>query len=287
MLSIEELACLDLHAWLGTQQAVAEQLVSSQSRICRIAKRSCHRLNELGLTLTSRSHPVIADDQGLLAQLRTIHQALRFHQQRGLRLQATTWLRHLALEPVPCNWVVNPAPLHGSNNCASLALLEERVIDAAPITGPEAVADEHPQLCFMTLSRKPLQILVHRQHCLARDKGLTIGDIADNSTLTHSSFINPGCRRILERMDAAMIASGGRPCRRLESAAARLYGNAMTCLLKPELVALDFETPYTSADVVAPHHDWSTHPALRALLTLLRDRLSLLRKRIPSLDLPS
>ena len=162
-----------------------------------------------------------------------------------------------------------------------------RVIDAALITGPEAKPDEHPELCFLTLSRKPLQILVHGQHCLAREKGLTIGDIAANSTLTHSSFINPGCRRILERMDTAMFAWPGRPCRRIKAAVCRLYGNAMTCLIKPELVSLDFETPYTSADVLAVHQDWSEHPALGSLLTLLRERLSLIQKRIPSLELTS
>lgn len=290
MLTVEELICLDHRAWLHTQQRVADQLGYSQSQVCRIERRCLKTLKELGLPLSQRHCHLYDDDLGLLSSLRRIHQVLRFEQRRGLRLQTTTWLRHLVLEPAPPGWSVNPAPLHATNDCSSVELVEARVIDAALVTGPETPHAAHPNLCSITLSQHPLLLLVPGDHALAREGGLSQDDIKGHSELAHSSFINTRCREVMEVLDTRLLAATTSSLTGLQGEPpphARRFGTAMTCLIRPDLVPIDFQVPRPAADVLVMHRDWIDHPGAAELLTLLREQLQGLQKQIPALTLPS
>jgi len=70
-----------------------------------------------------------------------------------------------------------------------MVLLENRVIDAALVTGPERPADDHPCLETVELCRQPLVLLVDSQHPLSNERGLAASEICAVSELAHSSFV--------------------------------------------------------------------------------------------------
>ena len=289
MLSIEQLSALDLRAWLGSQQEAAAHLDLSQSQISRNGQQSLILLNELGCALHNPVRHLHCDELGLLTKLRQVHQWMRFRDRRGLRLQSSCWLRHLVLEPLPEGWVANRAPLDRQNDCEALVLLENQVIDAALVTGPECPTADHPCLEAVVLSRQPLLLLVDGQHPLANERGLAASEISAVSELAHSSFVHRRCRQVMEGLDQHLLGRGQRSklcaLRSEPPGQARRYGTAMTCLIRPDLKALDFAISHPALDVLVVHRDWSEHPAIRALMQQLRQRLQRLQRCITGLEL--
>ncbi len=289
MLSIEQLSSLDLRAWLGSQQEAASHLQYSQSQICRNNRQSLAVLSELGLELQRPLQHLHCDELGMLTKLRQVHQWMRFRDQSGLRLQSSCWLRHLLLEPLPEGWTANRAPVDRFNDCEPLVLLEHHVIDAALVTGPERPEPDHPCLASVLLCRQPLQLLVSAEHPLHRERGLSTSEIGDHSDLAHSSFIHPRARQCMELVDR--IVMGAPPARALcglkgePPPQARRYGTAMTCLIRPDLGALDVCIPQLAHDVLVVHRDWIEHGAIRALALQLRQGLQQLQHRINGLEL--
>jgi hypothetical protein len=289
MLAIEQLSALDLQAWLGSQQEAAAHLDLSQSQISRSGHQSLIVLQGLGVELHRPVKHLHCDELGLLTRLRQVHQMKRFGDGRGLRLQSTCWLRHLVLEPMPDGWVGNRAPRDRHNDCEALALLENHVIDAALVTGPERPAADHPCLDSVVLSHQPLYLLVDGQHPLADERGLAASEIRACSELAHSSFVHRRCRQVMEGLDQLLLGPGQRSrlcsLRREPPGPVRRYGTAMTCLIRPDLRPLDFSISQPALDVLVVHRDWSGHGAIRALVQLLRQRLQGLQRCIAGLEL--
>ncbi|MFM1812146.1 MAG: hypothetical protein RLZZ336_1084 [Cyanobacteriota bacterium] len=289
MLSFEQLSALDLRAWLGSQQEAAAHLDLSQSQISRNGQQSLNLLHDLGCALHNPVRHLHCDELGLLTKLRQVHQWMRFRDHRALRLQSSCWLRHLVLEPMPDGWVANQAPLERHNTCEALVLLEQHVIDAALVTGPERPAADHPCLDTVELSRQPLLLLVGGQHPLAKERGLAASEISAVSKLAHSSFVHQRCRQAMEGLDQLLLGPGQRSrlCA-LQSeppGPARRYGTAMTCLIRPDLQPLDFAISHAALDVLVVHRDWSEHPAIRMLVQHLRQRLQGLQRCVNGLEL--
>jgi DNA-binding transcriptional LysR family regulator len=289
MLSFEQLSALDLRAWLGSQHEAAAHLDLSQSQISRNGQQSLILLNGLGCALHSPVKHLHCDELGLLTKLRQVHQWMRFRDGRGLRLQSSCWLRHLVLEPMPDGWVGNQASLDRHNDCEALALLENHVIDAALVTGPERPASDHPCLDSVVLSRQPLYLLVDGQHPLANERGLAASEISAGSELAHSSFVHRRCRHVMEELDQRLLGPGQRSrlcaLRSEPPGPVRRYGSAMTCLIRPDLRPLDFSISHPALDVLVVHRDWSEHGAVRSLVQLLRQRLQGMQRCIAGLEL--
>jgi len=289
MLSIEQLSALDLRAWLGSQHEAAAHLDLSQSQISRNGQQSLILLDGLGCALHRPVRHLHCDELGLLTKLRQVHQWMRFRDRKGLRLQSSCWLRHLALEPTPDGWVANRAPLDRHNDCEALVLLENHVIDAALVTGPERPAADHPDLVSVVLCRQPLLLLVDAQHPLARERGLAAGEISALSALTHSSFVHRRCRQAMEGLDQHLLGAGQRSrlcaLRSEPPRQARRYGTSMTCLIRPDLQPLDFAISHPALDVLVVHRDWHEHGAIRALVQQLRQRLQDLQRCVSGLEL--
>jgi DNA-binding transcriptional LysR family regulator len=289
MLSLEQLSSLDLRAWLGSQQEAAAVIGLSQSQICRNGQQSLALLDELGFELGCPTRHLHCDAQGLLAKLRQLHQWMRFRDHCTLRLQASCWLRHLLLDPVPEGWVANRGAIDRFNDCEALVLLEHQVIDAALVSGPERPPADDPCLHSFVLSSQPLLLLVPEHHALARERGLGGADICGTSELAHSSFVHERCRQVMERLDQMLLGpqqtSKLRTLKREPPGHARRYGTAMTCLIRPDLVALDYGISHPALDVLVVRHEWIDHPAITALVQLLRQRLVALQPRIDGLEL--
>ncbi len=289
MLSIEQLNALDLRAWLGSQQEAASHLDLSQSQICRTGQQSLALLDGLGCALHHPVRHLHCDALGLMDKLRQVNQWMRFRDRSGLRLQSSCWLRHLVLDPMPEGWATNRAPLDRHNDCEAMVLLENRVIDAALVTGPERPADDHPCLETVELCRQPLVLLVDRQHPLSNERGLAASEICAVSELAHSSFVHRRCRQVMERLDHLLLAPEQRSklcgLRGEPPTQARRYGTAMTCLIRPDLRPLDFAISHPALDVLVVHRDWSEHAVIRQLVRLLRQRLQGLQRHITGLEL--
>lgn len=289
MLSLEQLSCLDLCAWLGSQQAAADHLQYNQSQICRQGRQGLTLLEGLGLELERPLRHLHCDELGMLTKLRQVHQWMRFRDRNGLRLQSSCWMRHLLLSPQPEGWRANPAPVDRFNDCEALVLLEHHVIDAALVSGPERPEPGHPCLQGIELCRQPLHVLVSAEHPLAFERGLAASDIDGSSDLGHSSFVHPRCRKAMEGLDRLLIAAAasrslcglkGEPPPHV-----RRYGTAMTSEIRPDLTALDFTIGHPALDVLVVHRDWAEHAAIRDLVKALRHRLHRLQHRISGLEL--
>ena len=289
MLSLEQLSALDLRAWLGSQQEAAAHLDLSQSQISRNGKQSLNLLNDLGCALSNPVPHLHCDELGLLTKLRQVHQWMRFRDRKGLRLQSSCWLRHLLLEPMPDGWVANQAPLERYNDCEALVLLENHVIDAALVTGPECPAADHPCLEGVVLGQHPLLLLVDGQHPLANERGVTASEISAVSELAHSSFVHRRCRAAMEGLDQLLLGPGlrSRLCalRGEPPGQARRYGTAMTCLIRPDLRPLDWAISHPAREVLVTHRSWSEHGAIRELVQHLRLGLQGLQRHVPGLEL--
>lgn len=288
MLSLEQLSALDLRAWLGSQQEASVLLGISQSHVCRVGQQSLALLRSLRLDPQQPAPHLLHDSLGLLDRLREIHQIVRFRDGSGLRLQTTCWLRQLVLDPLPEGWLANVAAVDRSNDCEALPLLEHRILDAALVTGPECPPDDHPCLLSLEISRQPLMLLVPERHPLAGERGLSAAEISAASELGFSRFVHQLCRRGMEGLDRLLLGATPDPSRlaaRAEPPAlARRYGTAMTTLVRPDLVRLDFAVPYPARDVLVVHRDWIDHPAITSLVGQLRQRLEGWRRRIPGLE---
>ena len=289
LLTLEHLSALDLQAWLGSQREASLHLGYSQSQISRKSQQGLRLLMELGVKLNQPAPDLHHDCQGLLNKLRGVHQWMRFRDRRDLRLQSSCWMRHLALEPMPEGWIANSGDLTRFNDCDVLSLLEHRLIDAALVTGPECPPDAHPSLCRLELSRQPLLLLVPRHHRLADECGLRVSEIAANSELAHSSFVPSRCRQVMEQLDSRLVDEARRSklctLRSEPPGHTRRYGTAMTCLIRPDLMPLDFAIPHPALDVLVVHRDWADHAAISELITVLRQRLDALKPSIAGLEL--
>lgn len=131
MVSLDQLAALDLQLWLMGSSSAARLERTNQSTIVRRgqAVEACFRV-------AMRRDPDgwrLSGDTRLLQMERLLHQRARLLGHRSLRLHAPFWTLRGRLQRLPQGWCVNPATsLAVCEN--PIELLRARVIDAALVT---------------------------------------------------------------------------------------------------------------------------------------------------------
>ena len=126
VLSLDQLAVLDLYLWQEQEQAGSSAVGISQSTVPRQI-RSALRLFQLKLRRGVAHLQLDGDPQLLLAE-RTVHQRARLRGLALLRVDATYSSGPWFLASVPEGWHVGKFDLPGLQR--PLALLRDRVIDA-------------------------------------------------------------------------------------------------------------------------------------------------------------
>lgn len=157
MVTLDQLAALDLVIWLRTSERAAEMLCTNQSTISR---RSRATLQEFGVRVERNSDGwhAIGDTETLqLLQLqRQLHQRARLIGRQPLRLQVPFWTRNTPQWRLPEGWCTNPPdPALACED--PVGLLRDRVIDACLITSCQMPADAD-DLVLLELYCRPIEL---------------------------------------------------------------------------------------------------------------------------------
>lgn len=287
MIEIEQLAALDLCAWTGSQAEAAMILKSEQSTISRSLHKTKRLLESIGIKAVPGKKYLFQDVQDILKSQRKLHQQIRFTQARDLRIQATCWARHLLLDPTPDGWIPNRAAINNFKHRDTQQLLEQHIIDAALVTGPDAPSPSEKRYARYHLSNQPLFLLIPHSNKLALEHGLSPSEVASHTELGHSNFVSKECRAVMEVLDKQLFgAQDHQPFTSYKEPPnhARRYGTAMTMLIRPDLTRLGVDMRFPAADILIVRQELADHPEILRLVFALKTSLADLQHSIPDLE---
>jgi len=164
MVSLEELAALDLQIWLRTGPQAAQALGCNQSTISRRVERTLGvfrlKLHRRGGEWHLRGH------LQLLRMQRELHQCARFLGQEPLRLEISPLTVPLLVQPPLPGWLLGRGDR--LSLLRPLQLLRERILDAWLIDNSvDLPAQEDPEFVRFNLARSPLWLAAVDGLCLA------------------------------------------------------------------------------------------------------------------------
>lgn len=287
MVTLDDLAGLDLFLWNGSGPKAASLLRCNQSTISRRVQR-CTEV--FGLRLKRRQGEWVLSHQSLLLQMeREIHQLTRLLGQSPLRLEGFPSGSALLVKPPPPGWFIGPLDAVGT--LSPLALLRDRVIDAW-LT--DAAEDLPPSLDFPArvwpLARQPVTLLAHPNHPLASETNLTLADLlrfpapiipAEGFPRSHAICADIG-------LGTLEIAKRRYDTESWEGQTADQVTLAFTTPLNarafPALVPLDSGPLFTNRLALVCRSDVGEHAKLQDLHCLLMARLQHLQSRHPQLS---
>ena len=298
MLSLESLACLDLFLWLGSGKRAAQVLHTSQSTVSRRSREALALLGlqpeQIGLrpgplAQVGDPSPPLALGAFPMAELltleRQVHQRHRLLTGAPLRLYTSYWARRAYLEPPPPGWWL--APLEPCRPPAEpLLLLEERIVDAAILSGPEVQRLDPLHWRVLDLARLPLRILAPLHHPLTQERGLRPSDLQVLPLTAYASIVPAPVRRCMERIDAGL---GAPPASRQGPASlvapTKSFATAFTRHLWPDLAPVDLALPIPASDHLVTRADLAWVAALDHLVQHLRQAIRRGRGGEPELEL--
>lgn len=156
VVSLDQLAALDLLLWLTGSQRAARMERTNQSTIVRRSQavETC-----FGVTIQRDPNGWrVTGDNQLLRMERQLHQQARLLGHRPLRLHAPFWTLQNGLRRLPPGWCTNPATAMAV--CENpIELLRAHVIDAALLT-PTQMPPERDDLACVELYASPIQLTV-------------------------------------------------------------------------------------------------------------------------------
>ena len=275
MLSLDQLAALDLTLWLGSGAAAAALLEVNQSTVSR---QQAAVLRLLGLRLIRRPDgPRLKGDLELLRAERVVQQLARLKGFAPLRIDANYASGPWFLNPVPGGWISGRFDLPGLQR--PLALLRERVLDAWLCSyQPDLPPADDPEWWVLDLLRAPLQLLASADHPLARARQLRQSDLERFPSLalppgwfphTESHLRRQGLWRQrvqFHRYDPDDWEGRSR------DGVTLLYGNSLTEALMPCTVRLDWDLQLLSGDSLVVRRDIAEQPAIQQLAASLQLR---------------
>lgn len=160
MVTLEQLAALDLVIWLGSSDRAAAFSHANQSTISR---RSRAALQMFGLHLhRGRLGRSCEGDMTLLQLQRLVHQHARLQGRQPLRLQMPYWTRRIEAIAIPAGWCATPPdPALACED--PIGLLRDRVIDACVITSCQ-LPFKRDDLLLLELYRRPIELTLFSQN---------------------------------------------------------------------------------------------------------------------------
>ncbi|MEB3259580.1 MAG: hypothetical protein VKP63_03020 [Cyanobacteriota bacterium] len=288
MVTLDELAGLDLFLWHGSGPRAASMLGCNQSTI----SRRVHRCSEVfGLRVKRRQGEwtLTGEHEPLLQMEREIHQVARLLGQAPLRLEGFPTGAAPLIKPPPPGWCVGPLDALGI--VAPLTLLRDRILDAW-LT--DAADDLPPSLDFPAivwpLARQPVTLLAHPTHPLVGETHLSLADLlrfpvpvipAEGFPRTHAICADIGLGTVAvhkKRYDTESWEG-------LTADRATLaFTTPLNARAFPGLAPLDSGPLFTNRLALVCRADVGEHAKLQDLHCLLLARLQHLKSHHPCLD---
>jgi DNA-binding transcriptional LysR family regulator len=272
MLTLHQLAALDLTLWMGSGAAAASVLGVNQSTVSR---QQAAVLRLLGLRLIRRSGAIgLKGDLELLRAERQVQQLARLKGLAPLRIDANFASGPWFLNPVPDGWISGRFDLPGLQR--PLELLRERVLDAWVCSyQPDLPAADDPHWWVVDLLQAPLQLLASADHPLAAVRQLRQSDLERFPSLalpagwfphTESHLRGQGLWRHavqFQRYDPDDWEGRSR------DGVTLLYGTSLTETLYPCTTRLDWDLQLISGDALVVRRDLADQPAIQQLVAVL------------------
>ena len=275
VLSLEQLATLDLYLWLEREEEAARRLNLHQTSVSRQLRVA---LKALDLKLDrSAPHKAVVGELELLAAERQVHQLARLKGLQPLRLDAAFSSGPWFAPGLPPGWLSGNFDLPGK--ARPLALLEERVIDAwIGSYQPDMPDPDDPLFFSLDLLHFPVYVTAAPDHPLAGVRQISAGDLSRFPSLALPSGWFP-------KTEAKLKAQGlwSDPVRiqrydpdswegRSADGVTMLYGTSFSDTLQPGNVRLDWDMDHRSGDTLVLRRDLLDQPAMAALIEALQRR---------------
>jgi DNA-binding transcriptional LysR family regulator len=288
VISLEQLAALDLSLWLGTSEAAARLLHLNQSSVSR-QRRSAMQAMDLQL-LRQGTEQLLLGDRELLAAERRVHQLARLKGKAPLRVDGTyasgPWL---LAQPVP-GWIRGNFDLPGRD--LPLRLLRERVIDAWVASyQPDLPDSDDPDWWVLDLTREPVRLLAAPDHPLAGECRLNHADLVRFPSLALPSGWFPRTEAVLQRQGLWQdeVAMGRYDPTDWEGRCADgvtlTYGTSLSEPLQPVTVRLEWDLGLITGEALVVRRDLSERPAIQHLAEALQQRARSLAQRFVDVEL--
>lgn len=209
MVTLDQLAALDLLLWQGSGERAAQLGGTNQSTISRRCRAT---LQVFGLSLQRGSVGwSIRGECELLHLERRVHQRARFLGRLPLRLQVPFWTRSTVLRHIPDGICANT--FSSGVVCENpVRLLRERVIDAALVPScqlPEASDD----LLLVPLYGRPIELTVLNYGGIANPRDAFLRGCEEGELeLQAMTFLPQSCQRNAARLFSLLNA--GEPVHR-------------------------------------------------------------------------
>jgi len=287
MVSLEELAALDLQIWLRTGPQAAQALGCNQSTISRRVERT---LGVFRLKLHRRSGEWhLRGHLQLLRMQRELHQCARFLGQEPLRLEISPLTVPLLAQPPLPGWLLGRGDR--LSLLRPLQLLRERILDAWLIDNSvDLPAPEDPELVRFNLARSPLWLAAVDGHPLVGERGLSLADLRRFPVPHMPQLLFPNTSRAVDALGLSGVALRSRhydPADwegRTADGVSLTYANPFNLANHPELRSLDSEPLLSNGVSLVVRRDQADQPAIQALRAEVLRRFQLLQPRLPTLQ---
>lgn len=290
MVTIDELAALDLLVWLRSGEAASKRLKISQPTISRISRRV---LSVFGLApIRNQGEWVFRGSEELLNMERSVHQEHRWLKGMPLRIDAQYYSGPLFLGDERQDWIAGNFDFLEIG--LPLNLLRKGVLDAWIGCYPDVPGDDDPDFACFHLTRLPTHLVVASDHPLVGlGPSISIEDVHAYPSLALPDGAFPEIQRQLEALG---LWNSPTRIRRYEVSrwegrtADQLtvgYATAFTINLFPTpQVILPLPIAVTVGDTLVVSRRYQEHPRLLALLAHLRSRAIELARLHADVELP-
>lgn len=286
MVELDVLEAFDGLIWLRTGEEVGQRFGFTPSTVSRLQRKAACIL---GVRLERvEGEWEVRGDRTLLDLERRVHQEARFLHHRPLRLESTYWSAPLLCQPMPEHWRLGLSNIVGMQR--NLQLLRERVVDAWLAGLPDVPGPDDPELASLELSHMPVHLTVARGHPLLRQAALRLEDLQAFPSLGLPAGAYPKVEKALKGLGLWNTpVRMGRYRRELwegqtEAAVTIGYGTVLSLRLGGDQQALPLKLPLESGEALVMRREHLRHPRIRALATLLRQRLQHLAREHPEIQ---
>lgn len=287
MISLEQLAALDLSLWLGTSETAARLLHLNPSTVSR-QRRTAMQVLDLQL-LRQGPERMLLGDRELLAAERWAHQLARLKGKAPLRVDGTyasgPWF---LADPLP-GWIRGNFDLPGRE--IPLRLLRERVIDAWVASyQPDLPEADDPEWWVLDLTREPVRLLADPNHPLAGVRITTRSDLGRFPSLALPSGWFPRTEAILQRQGLWQdeVAMGRYDPTDWEGRCADgvtlTYGTSLSEPLQPVTARVDWDLGLITGEALVVRRDLCERPAIQQLAESLSRRARALARRFDDVE---
>ena len=282
MVSIEELASLDLQLWLRSGEEAANRLHCAQSTISR---RNIETLRRFNISMKRADGEWrLFGNKAFLNLERQIHQLHRLrHQSQPLRLEANFWATPTLASPAPEHWMLGVGDHIGMER--PLQLVRERIIDAWIGSYQPDLPNNDPDLAVIDLCSTPVYLVANKNHPLAGQQKLSAKDLEAFPSLSIPGKIFPKTERILKShklWNNAARMKCFKPSAwqgQTEDQVTLCYATCLGLEVMPDLVILDYDLKLVSAESLVVRRDILEQPMIKKLFQCLQKRVYRKAKR--------